>query len=154
MSYVLWSLVIALFPLLAWAEYNPEAIKQGITEHKNSFLVESWRKTENGEGWIAKTTAKGVVLSVGRNNAGIITALQTSDQALAAMARCLMLGAIGMSPSTEAQRGKIGTVIQDAAKSQSMKALVMNGVKFEVTPQEVGGNVFLSCILSPSQQRK
>ncbi len=57
MPYVRWLLIVTLFPVLAWAEYNPEAIKRGITEQKKSFLVESWRKSENGEAWIANTTS-------------------------------------------------------------------------------------------------
>lgn len=154
MLYALWLPVLALFPVLAWSEYNPEAIKRSITEHKNSFLVESWRKSENGEAWIANTTTKGIILSVGRNNSGMITSLKTSEQAVAAMVRCLMLGTIGMSPKTEAQRGEIGEVIQNATQSKRARSLVMNGVKFEVTPQEVGSNVMLSCILSPNQKGK
>jgi hypothetical protein len=70
------------------------------------------------------------------------------------MIRCLMLGTIGMSPNDESQREKIGGVVQAATQSQSAKSLVMNGVQFEVSPKEVAGNVFLSCILSPADTSK
>lgn len=145
-------LAILFFPVLAWAEYNPEAIKKGLTEQKDAFQITSWRQSENGEASIANTGLKGVVLSVGKKNSGILASLQNSEQAAPAMVRCLMLGAIGMTPKNEAQRGKIGEVIKSATKTQSANTLVMNGVEFEVSPQEVEGNVFLSCMLRPAKK--
>ena len=146
MHYATW-LAILFLPALAWAEYNPEAIKQRLIAQNNTFQIKGWKPSENGEAFIAKTGLKGVVLSVGKKNSGIISSLQNSEQATQAMIRCLMLGDIGMIPKDEMQRRKIAEVIQTALRAQSAKSLIMNGVKFEVSPQEVQGNVFLSCIL-------
>lgn len=150
-------LVSALVSDVAWAEYDPEVIKRDIIEQKNSFAIERWEKTEKGkgDGWVAKTTIKGLFLSVGSKKSGLLfTSLKSSEEVEAAMAHCLMLGTIGMSPKTEAERSKISAVIQDASQSQMVRSLIINSVKFEVKPQEVVGMVFLSCMLSPDQQKK
>jgi len=143
---------LLIFPVLVSAEYNPDNIKKGLSEQKDSFPITGWRNSENGNASIANIDIKGVVLSVGKENSGIIASLQSSEQAVPAMIRCLMLGAIGMSPKDEVQRGKIGGAVQIATQTQSSKILVMNDVKFEVSPMEVAGNVFLSCTLSSAKK--
>lgn len=151
MKNILW-LVVLFFPVFASAEYNQTAIKKGLTEQKEIFQINGWKLSKNGEAYIANTNLKGVVFSVGKKNSGLIASLQNSEQATRALIRCLVLGVIGMSPKNENQRGKIGEVIQSATQNQTSKSLVMNGVNFEVSPKEVGGDVFLSCILSPAKK--
>jgi hypothetical protein len=144
------SLVFLLFPIAAWSEYDQGAIRDGISEHRELFYVDKWKLSDNAEAWLPSEKVEGVVLSVGKNNAGMIMYVEDSQQAVFAMARCLQIGAIGLAPKDEEQRGKIGEVVKQAAVSHESRFTVMNGVKFEVTPVAVGGNAFLSCILSPN----
>lgn len=149
MKNVLW-LIVSLFPSIALAGYDAAAIKSGLMEQKESFQINGWKPADDGNPSIADTSLDGYVLTVGEKSAGFMALLQNSEHATHALIRCLILGSIGLSPSDEVQRGKIGELIKSATRDQVSKSLEMNGVKFEVSPQELGGNVYLSCILSPA----
>lgn len=147
-------LIAALLSKFAGAEYDPAVIKQGIDDRKNVFAVDSWQKSDKGKGdsLVAKTPTKGLIMSVGPKSSGAFySSLKSAEQLDAAEAQCFELGVIGLSPRDATERNKIKAVIQEAetATNQLTRSLTMNGVIFEVKPQNVVGLLFLSCILKP-----
>lgn len=139
---------------IAFAEYDRDRIKNDINGEASLFGVTGWKKSENGEAWIASPSPKGMVLSAGKKNSGMIAVLSDSNQALQAMLRCMMLGDIGLAPKNESERGQVASVVERATQHQSSASTSLNGVTFEVSPQEVAGNVVLSCLLSPNGGHK
>lgn len=145
------SLILLFFMCssIALADYDQTFIKQEVTKKANSLGIDSWRKSENGEAWIANTGTEGILLSVGKSNSRIIALIKNTEQSLDAMLRCKILGVIAMQPDSNDQKDQIGTVILNAAQSLSEKSLKINGINFVVSPQKMGENIILSCLLSP-----
>ncbi|WP_018295348.1 hypothetical protein [Mariprofundus ferrooxydans] len=150
MRYII-SMILFLYPALAWSEYNPQAIKAGMSEHSESFHIKNWR-TAGDDVSVAETELKGVIISVSKNNTEVIASLMDAGQIAPAILRCMVLGTIGLSPKDEAQRSKIGALIQDAATTGSSRSLTMNDVKLDVSSKQVVGDTFLYCTLSPPAQ--
>jgi hypothetical protein len=143
-------LTILFLPVTAFADYDAEAIKRGI-EQAEPFQIKGWRKSDNGLTWIATTGLKNTVIAVGKKETGSLFAINDSGDALRKMIRCTMLGIIGIAPTEEEQRWRIFEVVKTAAASQGKRSAAINNVVFTVSPMEIGGNVFLSCTLAPSE---
>lgn len=142
--------VLLISPLVAVADYDSQRIKEMITEQGEVFGLEGWKLAENGKAHIAVLAGEGMILSVGKDSAGMLAAIQSSSEAAGAMLRCMQIGNIGVDATSEAERGKVADVVQLAATSSSAQAVNINKVRFEVTPRELGRAVYLSCMLSPA----
>jgi len=142
--------VFIVLPTFASAAYEPDKLKKFVTEAENIFKVISWEQTENGVAWIAKTKLKNVVLSIGKNNSGIISFLSSPTDATDAMIRCVAFGHYGAQTKTENQRVQLSNAVNSAVEGKPT-SIKLNGIKFEVSAEEIGNVVSLSCQLTPNK---
>lgn len=146
--------VLALLPVLVWADYDPIKIKAGVEQAGEVFQVESWKLSEVGEVWVTgkHTTENGFVLSVGPKDAGIMLFVNTQMEAINSMQRCWTLGYIGLSAITQEKKDKVVDIVLTIMQMPEYKNTIsLNNVRFDVEVQEIGGNVMLLCGLEPAQ---
>jgi len=143
--------MMLLAPGLACAEYNADAIKAGVERQADTFQVEGWKLSENEKAWIAQSRAEGFTLAVNERGAGMVAPLRAGEQTLPAVIRCVSIGSVGLSPSSEQENNEIKALVQSALQGQKNNHIRKNGVNFEVKATEVGNSVYLSCLLRPVQ---
>lgn len=145
------SMLCAIAPVGALADYDPVVIKQKIDSAKDTFEVVSWQATEVKGVWLAKSNVQGMVLSVGSDVTGIIASLEDSYQATIAMLRCVSLGNIGLSPVSEAEKVAITDTVQRATTDLTQATHSLKDITFTVEPQQLGNLVILSCLIKPEK---
>jgi len=141
--------LVILLPTISSADYDANKIKQFVTKEK-IFKVTGWKRSDNNVAWIAKHNLKNAVMSITKDNAGIMTFLSTSAEATDAMVRCLYLGDFGLNIKTEKERNKLSGVIRSATKGKET-SMKLNNVKFKASAIEIEKMVALTCQLTPNK---
>ncbi len=144
--------LIALIPLCfsQWtlANYDPEKIKNTISNNPEIFQVSDWDK--QGTTWNAITSQRWMSISISQQQSELISPYLNAKQVAKSKARCLTLAVSGLSIDSEQDKDHVLELINASSQHHRLKYLDMNGARFEVSPKLVGAFVRLFCTVKPS----
>lgn len=138
-------MTLALLPSLAFAQYDAERIKADVTAEP-SFKVADWKLNDTKTAWVAEHDLKDTVLTVGKEESGMIFVVDDNDAALTAMINCMLFGNIGL----ELDDNQIANAVSASVKQGQKQVVEANGSAFSVKAEELVGNVALSCVVAPN----
>lgn len=144
------SFTLLFLPEIALSNYDPEKIKETISNNQELFAVSDWQQGADKTSWIATSTQKWLSITVGQDRTEIASPFINAKQITAAKARCLSLAKTGLQLESEEEHKKIMKLIKNASQHYRPKFLKKNNARFEVAPKVVGAFVKLFCTVKSS----
>ena len=146
-------LIMALtIPQIVFAEYDPEKLKQMISDNQELFHVSDWQRDKSTQTWNAKTTKKWMSIAINDQQTEIISPFINPKQIAVAKKRCLELATTAMSLENPQEKKSISKLLDRATQHHNLKHSEKNNVRFEVRPKLVGAFVRLFCRVKTAQR--
>ena len=140
-----------LLPQFASANYDPNKIKQALSDNSKLFLITGWQQNPEKTVWIAQSQQKWLEITVGESVAEIVSPYINPRQISEGQKRCVAFAAAALSMNNDQGKQKLSKLLITSTQHHRLKSLEANGVRLEVTPRLVGAFVKLFCRVMPSQ---
>jgi len=141
-------LISIFLPQQLLASYEPEKIKNTVTNNPDIFLVSDWK--EEGTTWHAITSQKWMSISISNKQSQLISPYLNAKQIAESKTRCLTLAVSGLSIASDKDKKRVLKLIDTSTQHHRLKSLEMNGARLEVSPKLVGAFVRLFCVVKPN----
>lgn len=142
---------LLLLPQFATANYDPDKIKQALSDNSKLFSITGWQQSPDKTTWIAQSQQKWLEITVGENAAEIVSPYINPRQISEGQKRCVEFAAAALSMNSDEDREKLRKLALTSTQHHRLKTLEANGVRFEVTPRLVGAFVKFFCRVEPAK---
>lgn len=139
-----------LVPHAAFSDYEPQTIKNAVSDNPELFPISNWQQSADGGTWIATTTQKWLEITVNADQTEVISPYINAQHIEAAKARCSALAHSALAIESDMDSQALDKLIEDASQHHKLKSFELNNVRFEVMPKLVGAFVKLFCVVKPA----